>query len=352
MMYRLPPVAGEWIDRSRELEFEFEGRAFQGFAGDTIVERARGGGRDDARPQLQVPPAARHPLVRQSRRQQAVPGRTACRTCAATSRRSQTACASHAVNTVGGLARDRARFVEWLAPFLPVGFYYKAFHGREFPALGAAHPRDVAGSGRIDADAPRVRTPKRYAFCDVLVIGAGPSGLAAALSAADAGARVLLVDENARAGGSGRWSGASADEIERLRRSRRRDAAASKCLPSTFAAGYYADHWVALVEPTRMTKVRARRGGVRHGRHRAAGRVPQQRSARRDVGLGGAAAAASLCASRPASASRSSPRTAKGYELARVLRTHGMTIAARARSARGLRRRRLRPRATCAASRA
>ncbi len=36
MMYRLPPVPGEWIDRSRELAFEFEGRSFKGFAGDTI----------------------------------------------------------------------------------------------------------------------------------------------------------------------------------------------------------------------------------------------------------------------------------------------------------------------------
>src|SRR4051812_47018501 len=37
MMYRLPREPGEWIDRSRELSFEFEGRAYQGFAGDTIV---------------------------------------------------------------------------------------------------------------------------------------------------------------------------------------------------------------------------------------------------------------------------------------------------------------------------
>jgi sarcosine oxidase subunit alpha len=36
MMYRLPAVAGEWIDRSRPRAFEFEGRTFQGFAGDTI----------------------------------------------------------------------------------------------------------------------------------------------------------------------------------------------------------------------------------------------------------------------------------------------------------------------------
>ena len=50
--------------------------------------------------------------------------------------------------------------------------------------------------------APRLRTPKRYDFCDVLVVGAGPSGIAAALAAARGGAQVLLIDENARIGGS------------------------------------------------------------------------------------------------------------------------------------------------------
>ena len=95
-----------------------------------------------------------------------------------------------AVNTVGGLKRDRARFLEWLAPFMPVGLYYKAFHGKNFTRWEQCI-RKASGLGRIGADAARERTPKRYAFCDVLVIGAGLSGLAAALSAADAGARVI-----------------------------------------------------------------------------------------------------------------------------------------------------------------
>ncbi len=213
MMYRLPPVPGEWIDRWCELSFEFEGRSFKGYAGDTIAQRAGRRGRDDAGSQLQVSPATRHSFVREPRRQQPVPGRHAfVRIGAQCARRRHAARRWHAVtavNTVGGLKRDRARFVEWLAPFLPVGFYYKAFHGQRFPRW-ERRIRAMSGLGAIAANAPRTRTPKRYAFCDVLVIGAGPSGLAAALSAADAGARVLLVDENARAGGCARWSGASA----------------------------------------------------------------------------------------------------------------------------------------------
>jgi sarcosine oxidase subunit alpha len=186
MMYRLPKAPGEWIDRTRELTFQFEGRGFKGFAGDTISTALAAAGEmtlgrsfkyhrrrgifslanHDANNLFQVGDT---PNVRGD----------------------VTALADglhvHAVNTRGGLERDRARFIEWLAPFLPVGFYYKAFHGRKFPRW-EQRIRALSGLGSISANAPRVRTAKRYAFCDVLVIGAGPSGLAAALSAADAGA--------------------------------------------------------------------------------------------------------------------------------------------------------------------
>jgi sarcosine oxidase subunit alpha len=254
MMYRLPAVAGEWIDRSHSRAFEFEGRAFQGFAGDTISSALAAAGEmtlgrsfkyhrprgifsfanHDANNLFQVGgvPNVRGDVT------ELVAGMQVT-----------------AVNTVGGLRRDRARFIEWLAPFLPVGFYYKAFHGKHFPRW-EQRIRAMSGLGWIGADAARGRTPKRYAFCDVLVIGAGLSGLATALSAADAGARVLLVDENTRAGGGGAWTGAAAGEIESLI-SRVASAENIEVLTSTYAAGVYADHWVALVEPSRMTKVRA-----------------------------------------------------------------------------------------------
>ena len=43
-MYRLPPVPGEWIDRSRSLRFTFEGRTLEGFAGDTLTSALAGAG--------------------------------------------------------------------------------------------------------------------------------------------------------------------------------------------------------------------------------------------------------------------------------------------------------------------
>jgi len=55
-----------------------------------------------------------------------------------------------------------------------------------------ADVRRLSGLGEVDLRAGRRSTPKRYDFCDVLVIGAGPSGLGAALAAAGRGASVLL----------------------------------------------------------------------------------------------------------------------------------------------------------------
>ncbi len=148
-----------------------------------------------------------------------------------------------------------------LSGLLPVGFYYKAFHSKRWFPHWERLFRNLTGLSELDLASSRRRTPKRYEFADVLVIGAGPSGLAAAIAAADAGTRVILVDENAWHGGSGLYArgGHEADArqtlvlMERVRRHPQ-----INLLRDTFAAGYYADHWVALVTPTEMIKVRAR----------------------------------------------------------------------------------------------
>jgi sarcosine oxidase subunit alpha len=158
---------------------------------------------------------------------------------------------------VGGLARDRARVLDRLSRFLPVGFYYKAFHSKRLFPRWERMIRSMSGLGSVPLNAPRLTTAKRYAFCDVLVIGGGASGLAAALAAAQAGARVLIVDENPQLGGSGQWT----RQIRGALDPPVREVESHTCievLRSTFAAGYYTDHFVALIEPERMTKVRSR----------------------------------------------------------------------------------------------
>ncbi len=165
-----------------------------------------------------------------------------------------------AVNTFGGLNNDTARVLDRLGAFLPVGFYYKAFYSRRLFPLWERMFRRMTGLGRVDVQAPRVRSPKRYGFCDVLVIGGGPSGLSAALSAARSGARVVLVDENARLGGSGTY--ATGGDVHRRERvealvSQVLSDSRIEVLCSSFASGYYADHLVPIVTPACIVKMRA-----------------------------------------------------------------------------------------------
>ncbi|MGQ0656442.1 MAG: 2Fe-2S iron-sulfur cluster-binding protein, partial [Betaproteobacteria bacterium] len=250
-MSRLPPVAGEWIDRSKPLRFSFEGRAWEGFAGDTIASAlAANGARVLGRSFKYHRPrgllsAANHDvnaLMQWGER----PNVRADVTALVEGMRLE------AVNTFGGVQGDRARVLDLLSPFLPVGFYYKAFHSKRWFPRWERMFRRIAGLGRVAAGMTRIKTAKRYGFCDALVIGAGPSGLSAALAAADAGAKVTLVDENARIGGSG--------EHERVKPlvDRVTSHAGISICTGTYAAGYYADHWIPLVDANRMTKMRAK----------------------------------------------------------------------------------------------
>ncbi|MGH8136363.1 MAG: 2Fe-2S iron-sulfur cluster-binding protein, partial [Steroidobacteraceae bacterium] len=256
MMYRVQSVAGEWIDRSRRIEFTFEGRLVEGFAGDCIssalaaagvmivgrsfkYHRPRGlfsAANHDVNALFQIDGV---PNVRGD----VTPVRAHDRI--------------SAVNTVGGLTHDRGRIFDHLSRFLPVGFYYKAFHGRHLFPYWERMIRRMSGLGSVSLAAPRVATPKRYAFCDVLVIGGGPSGLAAARAAAESGARVLIVDECPKLGGSGQWAAAGSNSAEALIHQVEHHPRI-QVLRSTFAAGYYADHFLALIESGRMTKLRAR----------------------------------------------------------------------------------------------
>lgn len=261
MIERLPPQPGEWIDRSQVIPFEFEGRQYSGFAGDTVstalwahgvrvlgrsfkYHRPRGiwslsnldcNGMVESQQETNIR-ADVHPI--------------------------HEGLSLKAVNTFGGVDRDLAAGMDWLSPLLPVGFYYKAFHSprRLFPFY-EGRMRAMAGLGSVSPGKPLEHTPKRYDFCDVLVVGSGPAGLSAAVSAAECGAQVLLVEENPRLGGSVCYQTAGDLEgrkhyAELLTRAQR--LTNLELRTSTLAAGYYADHWIALIDATRMTKLRAR----------------------------------------------------------------------------------------------
>src|SRR6202790_2754912 len=248
MMHRFEAHAGEWLDRSVVLRFTFEGREYQGYAGDTISSALAAAGlallarsfkyhrprsilsfaNHDSNTLFQVDgvPNVRGDvtLLRDGMR-------------------------VSAINTFGGLAHDKARVLDRFSRLLPVGFYYKAFHSKRLFPRWERMFRALTGLGWVSLDAAREATPKRYGFCDVLVIGGGPSGLSAALAAAEAGAKVALVDESLRLEGNGAppaWVRAV------------HNSPSIAVYPATVAAGCYAHHWVALASPTCMTKMRAK----------------------------------------------------------------------------------------------
>ena len=89
------------------------------------------------------------------------------------------------------------------SPIFVAGFYYKTFMwpAKFWEAIYEPMIRRAAGLGRAAGDADPDHYEKAWAHCDVLVVGAGPAGLSAALAAGRAGARVILCEEDFALGG-------------------------------------------------------------------------------------------------------------------------------------------------------
>src|ERR1700680_361069 len=181
MMHRLDAHAGEWLGRSGLLRFSFEDGEYQWYSGDTI---------SSARAAAGVPYMARSFKYHRPRgilsfanhdsntllQVDGVPNVRGDVTLLRDGMRVS------AINTFGGLRHDKARVLDRFARLLPVGFYYKAFHSKRLFPRWERMFRALTGLGWVSLDAAREATPKRYGFCDVLVIGGGPSGLSAALA--------------------------------------------------------------------------------------------------------------------------------------------------------------------------
>ncbi|CAM5470140.1 sarcosine oxidase subunit alpha [Aquamicrobium terrae] len=154
------------------------------------------------------------------------------------------------------LSFDVGAVNDLFSPFFSAGFYYKTFMWPKsaWKSLYEPNIRAAAGLG-VAPDLPDPdRYASRFAHCEVLVVGAGAAGLAAALAAAETGVRVILADEQAQAGGALRfengariegqdgWSWAEA-AIARLKAMDN-----VRVLTRTTAFGYYAQNFVGLVE--------------------------------------------------------------------------------------------------------
>ena len=92
----------------------------------------------------------------------------------------------------------------FLNRFFPAGFYYKTFMWPKSFWYKVYEPfiRKAAGFGVASTKHDQERYEHKYEYCDLLVAGSGPSGLASAYAAAKNGAKVILAEDKARFGGS------------------------------------------------------------------------------------------------------------------------------------------------------
>ena len=239
MSQRLAAPAGSWIDRSRPLAFTFNGRAFSGFGGDTLASallangvRLLGRSFKLHRPRgvwscgVEEPSAIvdvgdgprRTPNVRATLLPLAE-GLTAS-----------------SVNCWPRVGLDVGAVTGAFGALLPAGFYYKTF---KWPSWRLFEPaiRRMAGLGRAPSEPDPDHYEELAAATDVLVVGSGIAGLAAATAAARAGAQTLLLSGGAQLGGTRGW-GADPEAVRLAAAAR---SAGVRVLTRTFAFGVY-DH--------------------------------------------------------------------------------------------------------------
>src|SRR5690606_9109797 len=154
------------------------------------------------------------------------------------------------------LALDVGVVNDLASPLFSAGFYYKTFMWPKAAWKSFYEPRIRAAAGLgVAPDQPDPdHYAARFAHCEVLVLGGGAAGIAAALAAAETGVRVIICDEQAELGGSLRFeSGAVIDGQNGWDWARAAVAKLAamdnvRVLPRTTAFGYYLQNFVGLAE--------------------------------------------------------------------------------------------------------
>lgn len=199
---RLPQ--GGFIDRGRPLRFTFEGRSLSGYAGDTLASALLANGVSVVgrsfkyhRPRGLMAAGVEEPsaLMQVGSANRTTPNPRA------TEIELVDGLAVRPVNCWPSARFDIGAINNIFSRFIPAGFYYKTFM---WPDWHLFEPliRKAAGLGRVSVEPDPDRYEHRYAHCDVLVVGSGPAGLAAALAASRRGVRVMLVEQDDELGGS------------------------------------------------------------------------------------------------------------------------------------------------------
>ena len=274
---RLGPHESQTIDRTRMVAFEFDGWPVKANEGDTIGSALHGAG---------VKTVSRSFKYHRARGLLCVAGRCAncmvtvdgvpnVRACTVPARSGMQV---RSQNAWPSLDNDFLSILDRLDRLMPVGFYYKTFHRpRLLWKLASPIIRRVAGLGRVDPDAvsdTHYRHENMHA--DVAVVGGGPAGMSAALSAACSGSRVVLIDDQPSLGGHLRFDVRTHSDLPDMPRSagyevasqlsRSVDAAEGiEVLSGATAFGLYEGNLLGVLCNDRIVRLRARRVVVATG---------------------------------------------------------------------------------------
>ncbi|MEM7033627.1 MAG: 2Fe-2S iron-sulfur cluster-binding protein [Chloroflexota bacterium] len=198
---RLPAHPSHKVDLDSAFTFQFEGKDIPAFEGDTVASALWAVGRTMLGRSFKYH-RPRGPFALTSGDSNTImriddkPNARASMTLA------QPDMQAKPQNVWPSLGADVMSLTSMGSAFMPVGFYYKTFiRPKSLWPLYEKVLRNAAGLGYVTQDVPDTYFDKKYDFADVLVIGGGPAGMSAALSAADSGANVILLDENPYLGG-------------------------------------------------------------------------------------------------------------------------------------------------------
>jgi len=288
MNTRLP--SGGRIDRTKRLSFVFNGHDYHGYQGDTLASALLGNGVSMVarswkyhRPRGILAAGVEEPnaLVQLFEGNRLIPNARM------TEVELVDGLVAKSVHASPSIDFDIGAINGLFSRFIPAGFYYKTFMASQAAwHFFEKHIRAASGLGQSPTLPDPDRYDKRFAHCDVLIVGAGITGLSAALAAGRSGARVILCDEQSEPGGwllsstetidglpAVQWVQQTLEELQTLPE--------VSILPRTTAFGYYghdlvtmtqrlADHLPLSQAPMfreRLWKVRARNVLLATGAH-------------------------------------------------------------------------------------
>jgi sarcosine oxidase subunit alpha len=232
---RLPPQSSELIDRSASVSFSFDGKPVTGHPGDTVASALYAAGQ-----------------------------RTFSRSPKNHHKRGLMCCAGHCANclmTIDGVSGVRA-CVEPVREGVRVEPLYVTPGSEPVLPRRRLHRYEWGGRRREEVERPTAQMPPpnaevqiREREADLLVVGGGVAGLIAAITAAECGVNVVLVDDGAQLGGRLLWEGAH-EQARALAEQARREGV--EVLSGACAEGV-ADGWTQVRQGSTLHRIRARR---------------------------------------------------------------------------------------------